>query len=191
MKVDYNLVTKPIGEILEEAGLINQAKIQVALAEQNIYNDLKLGEILVLHGWLNERTANFFGEEIKSSITQQAKKQIGQYFYDAGLISKEDLQAILNEQKKLGIKFGSVAVMRGCVQQKTLDFFLKYFCSEDDRKTNFSYRNQQILKEKELSLKVNNKKKNLRPHGEVYSSHRESAKQLTMCDEDFEIPWID
>ena len=150
MKIDHNLQTKPIGEILEEAGLINKTQVQVALNDQNIYGDfnLRLGEILVLHGWLPEKTADFFGEQIKSLAVHKEKKQIGKYFYEAGLLSEEDIQTILDEQEKLGIKFGAVAVLRGYVKQKTLDFFLKYFFSESYHHNNFSDTDEDILETK-------------------------------------------
>jgi hypothetical protein len=200
MKVDCDLQSKPIGEMLEEAGLINKAQLEVALNEQNIYQDLKLGEILVLHGWLREETADFFGQQIKSLAISPEKKQIGKYFCEAGLLSQEDLQAILDEQQTLGVKFGSVAVLRGCIKQKTLDFFLKYFSSENARKSHFSYKDQNILDAKKRFLnktKKNNQKKasqnsytNRMANCAVNVVNDNQAEKLTLSDLDFEISWI-
>ena len=52
-------VEKPLGEILVEAGLVSLAQIEIALQEQSQSN-LKIGEILALHGWIKQETADFF-----------------------------------------------------------------------------------------------------------------------------------
>lgn len=45
-----------IGEVLEDAGLISEAQLQTALFDQQIYSDLKFGEILTLRaGFVNPR----------------------------------------------------------------------------------------------------------------------------------------
>ncbi|MGD1918815.1 MAG: hypothetical protein ACFCAD_07950 [Pleurocapsa sp.] len=54
---EQNTVKKPIGQILIEAGLISINQIEVALQEQK-YNDLRIGEILVLHGWIQQHTVD-------------------------------------------------------------------------------------------------------------------------------------
>ena len=54
---------KPIGEILQEAGLITSPQLQVALRDQTYYQDMRLGEILALRGWVGQETADFFAQE--------------------------------------------------------------------------------------------------------------------------------
>lgn len=137
----HSFINKPIGQILEEAGLINSGQVHVALIEQSIYSHLKLGEILALHGWIDQQTADFFGNKIKELIADDQKKQIGNYFFEAGLIKENDIQAILDEQKKLGVKFGSLAVLRGCITQDTLRFFLKYFAPDATYGNEIQYQN--------------------------------------------------
>lgn len=120
------LKNKLIGEILEEAGLVNSDQIAVALMEQSFYTHLKLGEILSLHGWVDQDIVDFFAEKIHS-LPNNRIDRIGEYLFQAGLLTEDDVKTILQEQKSSGIKFGSLAVLRGCIKQKTLDFFLKYF----------------------------------------------------------------
>ncbi len=58
---DYPSVSyfnKPLGQILVEAGLISMSQIELALKEQKQTN-LKIGEILTLHGWIKQETADF------------------------------------------------------------------------------------------------------------------------------------
>ncbi|HEY9768904.1 MAG TPA: hypothetical protein V6C71_10480 [Coleofasciculaceae cyanobacterium] len=54
---------KPIGEILQEADLITSPQLEVALRDQNYYQDMRLGEILALRGWIKQDTADFFVQE--------------------------------------------------------------------------------------------------------------------------------
>ena len=120
------LVAQPMGQVMQEAGLINQGQVQVALMEQKIYTHLKFGEILALHGWVNQKTADFFAEELLHLVKKPKVTKIGRYFHQAGLLTNKDIQEILTEQFDLGIKFGFMAVLKGCIKQETLEFFLKY-----------------------------------------------------------------
>ncbi|BAQ60462.1 hypothetical protein GM3708_868 [Geminocystis sp. NIES-3708] len=153
-----NLINQPIGKILEEAGLINSGQIHVALVEQSIYSHLKLGEILALHGWIDQQTADFFGHKIKELIVNDHKKQIGNYFFEAGLLKENDIKAILDEQKKLGVKFGSLAVLRGCITQDTLKFFLKYFASDAKNTNDIQYRDKTTMNLKRTIASENSAK---------------------------------
>jgi len=126
MKNVHKLKYKLLGEILEEAGLVNSDQIAVALMEQSFYTHLKIGEILVLHGWVDQEIVDFFAEKIHLLPHENVKK-IGEYLLDAGFLTENDIKTILQEQPMSGIKFGSLAVLRGCISQKTLNFFLKYF----------------------------------------------------------------
>lgn len=120
------LVNKPIGQILQEAGLINTAQLNVALANKKLYPHLKLGEIVVLHGWLKQETADFFAEEIKQ-IESNQEIAIGECFYQAALLTQQDIDKLLLEQRKSGVEFTSVAVNKGLIKQKTMNFFSNYF----------------------------------------------------------------
>jgi hypothetical protein len=50
---------KPIGTILQEADLITPPQLEVALRDQAYYEDMRLGEILALRGWIRQDTADF------------------------------------------------------------------------------------------------------------------------------------
>ncbi len=162
MQAVFNLLTKPLGELLEEAGLINEGHLQVALMEKDIYPHLKFGEILVLHGWLKQETADFFADKMRQLIKEETfDLPIGNFFKQAGLLSEKDIQDILSEQKKTGVKFGSIAVLKGCIKKQTLDFFLKYFTLETNKKTDFQYKDKDTLTQKRLSLQNQNNQANV------------------------------
>ena len=156
-----DLMAKPLGKILTEAGLINEGQLQVGLMEQNIYPHLKIGEIFVLHSWIKQETADFFAEEFRQIIKKETfKRQIGNFFNQAGLLSEKDIQSILSEQKKTGIKFGSTAVLKGLIKKQTLDFYLKYFTLESSTQTDLQYKDLDILTQKKTYLQNQNNQAN-------------------------------
>ncbi|MBV5257821.1 hypothetical protein FLX56_05210 [Synechococcus moorigangaii CMS01] len=114
-----------IGEVLESAGLISEAQLQTALFDQQIYNDLKFGEILALRGWIEQPTAEFFVRYTKQELVILESKRLGDYLLEAHLLETEQLLAILDEQKLNHMLFGSLAVLKGYINQKTLNFFLR------------------------------------------------------------------
>ena len=115
-----------LGQILQQAGLVSSAQIEVALINQSIYHELRIGEILVLHGWLKQETADFFAEKWQDIIKEKKRKPLGQYLKDAGLVNEEQIQEILQEQKRTFLRFGGVAILKGYLKPNTLDFFLEH-----------------------------------------------------------------
>lgn len=117
---------KPIGELLTEAGLITKPQLEVALRDQ-IYNDnMLLGEILALRGWIEQDTADFFVQEWFRLINRRVERPIGFYLNKAGLLSETDIQKILAEQRKYSLRFGDTAVQKGLLKPSTVEFFLKH-----------------------------------------------------------------
>lgn len=117
---------KPIGEILTEAGLITKPQLEVALRDQ-IYNDnMLLGEILALRGWIEQDTADFFVQEWFKLVNRRVERPIGFYLNKAGLLSEADIQKILAEQRKYSLRFGDTAVQKGLLKPSTVEFFLKH-----------------------------------------------------------------
>lgn len=117
---------KKIGEILQQAGLISSAQLKVALTDQNQFCKLKIGEILVLRGWLKPQTIDFLVSVFldQKAIDYNQQYPIGQYFRQAGLLTEEQINILVKQQKLLGIKFCQLAVMKGFLHQETVDFFL-------------------------------------------------------------------
>ena len=117
---------KPIGEILTEADLITKPQLEVALRDQ-IYNEnMLLGEILALRGWIKQDTADFFVREWSKIVNHRIERPLGFYLNRAGLLSSEDIQQILAEQRQLSLRFGDTAVQKGLLKPSTVNFFLKH-----------------------------------------------------------------
>ncbi len=153
-------MNKSIGFLLTEADLVSLPQIELALQEQKQYLDLRLGEILALHGWLKQETADFFAQKWFKYLQEKNKHRLGYYLQEAGLLTLEQINIILDEQKRLGIKFGSIAVLHGWLKEKTLEFFIKHLAPEHLNKSVFIklYKND-IEEDKEL--KTNEQKKEL------------------------------
>lgn len=116
---------KLTGEILQEAGLISSEQIKIALEVQRQCVALRIGEILALKGWLKQETVDFLVTVcLENQIITSNSKPIGYYFQKAGLLTEEQINNVLKDQKKLGIKFCYLAVMKGFLKEKTVNFFL-------------------------------------------------------------------
>lgn len=116
---------KPIGEILQEAGLITSPQLEVALRDQSYYQDMLLGEILALRGWIKQDTADFFVQEWFKLINRRREHPIGFYLQKAGLLTEQDIKVILLEQSKYSLRFGDTAVKQGLIKPNTVNFFLQ------------------------------------------------------------------
>ncbi len=116
---------KPIGEILKEADLITSPQLEVALRDQMYYEDMRLGEILALRGWIKQDTADFFVQEWFKLTSKRIEHPIGFYLNKAGLLSESDIQAILAEQHKYSLRFGDTAIKQGLLKPNTVNFFLQ------------------------------------------------------------------
>ena len=117
---------KPLGQILIEAGIISISQIEIALQEQK-YNDLRIGEILILHGWIQQQTVDFFAERWLA-LREEEKKPLAHYFQEAGLLDIEQINAILKLQKlkQRKVRFHRLAVEQGYIKQITVDFFVAH-----------------------------------------------------------------
>lgn len=116
---------KPIGEILQDAGLITSPQLEVALRDQTYYQDMRLGEILALRGWVKQDTADFFVQEWFKLVNQRIEHPIGFYLQKAGLLTEQDIKFILIEQSKYSLRFGDTAVKQGLIKPDTVNFFVQ------------------------------------------------------------------
>ena len=134
---------KPIGEILQEAGLITSPQLEVALRDQTYYQDMRLGEILALRGWVKQDTADFFVRDWFKLVNQRIEHPIGFYLQRAGLLTEQDIKVILLEQSKYSLRFGDMAVKQGLVKSNTVEFFIQnLFPSQLRKPSNNRSKNQ-------------------------------------------------
>ncbi len=119
------LIVKPLGLVLQQAGLVSPEQVQIALAARGISPQTKIGEIMAIKGWIQQQTADFFAEQWPQLIEQQLERPLGQYLKAAGLLNDAQIDNILQIQKTTGQKFGAIAVIKGLIAQQTIDFFLE------------------------------------------------------------------
>ena len=133
---DYTSVSyfnKPLGQILVEAGLISMSQIELALQEQKQSN-LRIGEILTLHGWIQQETADFFAEQWKGLLLEPQKKPLVYYFQQAALLDQQQINQLIRLQqlKQKKVRFHHLAVEQKYLKQVTVDFFVRnLFCIDN------------------------------------------------------------
>jgi len=114
--------SKPIGQVLEEAGLLTSNQVQAILAYQQDHHNLRFGEISAMWGWIKSETADFFAERLHQ--LKSYKQPLGQALKGAGILDDEQINSILIYQSQTGLRFGEIAVRHGWVNQQTVDFFV-------------------------------------------------------------------
>jgi tetratricopeptide (TPR) repeat protein len=121
---------KPLGQVLQQADLISTTQIEIALQEQTQAENIRIGQILALRGWLKQETADFFAEQWPTLLSQESKQPLGHYLKEAGLLNEHQIKTILYEQREMGLRFGELAVLKGWIKPTTISFFLQYLTSE-------------------------------------------------------------
>jgi uncharacterized protein YjbI with pentapeptide repeats len=129
---------KPLGQILNEAGLISAKQIEIALQEQAEISNMKIGEIFALRGWIKQETADFFAEQWEQVLQQEQKRPLVYYLRKAALLDETQINLILShrEQSKDKVRFHHLAVQRGFIQQQTVDFLVKNLISPSKSRKN-------------------------------------------------------
>ena len=121
---------KPIGEVLQEAGLMTDNQVEEILQYQVGNRHLKFGEIAVMWRIIKQETVDFFVDIFPQLIVDNNKKPVGEYLKLANLLNEEQIYSILSEQHQTNLRFGEVAVQKGWLQQETIDFVLQYLKKE-------------------------------------------------------------
>ena len=138
---------KPLGQILIEAGIVPVSQVELALQEQQ-HSGLKVGEILVLHGWIEQEVVDFFEYRWSGLVQKKNKKSLAYYLQEAKLLSSEQVNNIVKLQKQQPerIRFHRLAVQEGYIKQITIDFFLSHLFNIYDPKAISVTKPYEILK---------------------------------------------
>lgn len=126
-KFEFNFPpSKPLGLVLQKAALVSPAQIEVALRDRREYKDLRIGEILALHGWIKAQTADFFAEQWPLLLKEQWQYPLGYYLKQAALLNDAQISAIVTEQKQIvkRLRFGELAINKQWLKSDTIDLFL-------------------------------------------------------------------
>lgn len=118
--------SRPIGEILHQAGLITGNQVEEILQYQTSNRHLRFGEIAVMWRIIKQETADFFVELFPQLMKDNHKKLVGEYLKLAKLLNDKQIYSILVEQRQTNLRFGEVAVQKGWLKQETIDFVLHY-----------------------------------------------------------------
>ena len=119
-----------LGQMLQDAGLISAAQVKMVLDAQAKVPGMRFGEIVVHWGWLEKETVDFFADQLPQLVNEKERQPIGYYLQQAKLLTEEQVQEILEEQRQVNMRFGELAVQKGWVKQQTLDTVLFYQTGE-------------------------------------------------------------
>ena len=131
---------KPLGQILNEAGLISAQQIEIALRSQLESPQMKIGEIFAAKGWIKQQTADFFADKWHKSLEQERKQPLVYYLRQAGLLDENQINHVLAERNNSTekVRFHHIAVRQGLVKQQTVDFLLRNLVGVATRRNNNS-----------------------------------------------------
>ena len=113
---------KLLGVVLQDAHLISDFQIQIALIDQQAYR-MRLGDVLVLHGWLQQKTLDFFVYQWNYLLRNPEEFSLEDCIQSAGLLSKQQIQFIRQEQVRTNQSFRCIVLQQGLLKKQTLDFF--------------------------------------------------------------------
>jgi len=105
-------VPRRLGELLVEHGILNEAQLLEALSAQRRERKL-LGEIIVELGYVTK-------EKLDSALAQQYGSKLGEILISKKLISFEQLQNVIEEQKNSILSLGELLVNKGFVTESEL-----------------------------------------------------------------------
>ena len=114
----------PLGEILQQAGLLSAQNIRQALNIQKQYRDYRFGEILIKEGYLATETINFFVQDLPELVRTDRKLRLGDYLDMAGLLHAEQIAETLRQQTLTHHKFGEIITQKGWINPRTLKWFM-------------------------------------------------------------------
>ena len=118
---------KPLGQLLNEAGLISAHQIEIALQEQVEIPKLRIGEIFSLRGWINQETADFFAERWEELLQEKQKRPLVYYLRRAALLNDKQINFLMELRKsnEQNVKFHQLAIKHGLLKKQTVDFFVR------------------------------------------------------------------
>lgn len=133
----------PIGQLLQQAGLLSRDRVELILQEQAQESHLRFGDLVARRGWLERQTIDFFVEQFPKLPRAKQKEPLGQYLKQAALLDDIQIRNILNyQQQERGLRFGEIAVLKGWVQPETVEFFIKNLEAEQKARSQVSYRSR-------------------------------------------------
>jgi type II secretory ATPase GspE/PulE/Tfp pilus assembly ATPase PilB-like protein len=112
---------RPIGEILAEKGLVTNFSINKALKEQKILREKRLGDIISEQHDLPRQTIENAIENANKSGKVSPKMKVGDILIEAGLVTKEQVEAALaNQDVDKKKKIGRLLIDEGLITEDQL-----------------------------------------------------------------------
>lgn len=114
----------PLGEVLQQAGLLSPQIIRQALQFQASEGQSLFGEILVQQGYIRKETVDFFVDDLPQLVRLKNSLRLGDYFEHAGLLNSAQIAQTLRHQSQTKRKFGEIITQQGWINPQTLNWFV-------------------------------------------------------------------
>ena len=112
---------EPLGALLVQHGAADLDAVETGLEAQRIAKNTRLGEILVENETIEAEAVDMVVQNQSREARGGRAVRLGELLIDAGLVSEDDIQAALKEQKqRRGQRLGEVLVSLGLVEEKAV-----------------------------------------------------------------------
>lgn len=180
--------TRPLGELLQRAGLLSAGQLEVVLQDQKWQPDLRIGDILELRGWVRRDAIEFFADQWPRLASGGRDRPIGHYFQQAGLLDSQQVNALLREQEQAGLRIGALAVLHGWLSQETLDWFLQSLAPEESGASAFIKRTPSNHRDR---LSQTEQSQSAQPATQAQPSWQEAVTEPPAQPSLDDISWVD
>lgn len=119
--VKKRVETRPVGEILEEKGMVSGRKIQSALDEQHFLRQRRVGEIIAEDNNLEQEVIESTIETAIKLRQPRKDERVGDILVSSGLVTREQVSKALESQKKdRRKKIGELLIEKGYINEDQL-----------------------------------------------------------------------
>lgn len=109
---------RPLGEILVQYCLLPQAAVASALEEQQTLRNLRAGEVIAAHSHIPLETIENTLQTAETNPNLPRNARVGDILVDAGLVSREEVEAAMAVQQEGGKKrIGELLIERGLINE--------------------------------------------------------------------------
>ncbi|MHB8707433.1 MAG: GspE/PulE family protein [Desulfuromonadales bacterium] len=112
---------RPLGEVLQENGLVEPAAVDAALTEQKRLREKRVGEILVEQTNIPGMVVEHVIGNAQKNLRKHGRIRVGDILIEAGLVTRQQVDEALSTQSSGKRKrIGSILVERGLISEEQL-----------------------------------------------------------------------
>lgn len=90
--------------------------------------------------------------QIESISALTTPKRLGSYLMEAGLLTQDQINVVLNDQQATGMRFGEIVIARGWLKEQTIEWIMEKVVEPERQET---WHQEQILQQRQRSIQPN------------------------------------